>query len=753
MKNNITVKRPLFTFCAVFFATGILTAGSSSRFKFQIILTCALSAAFAVLLSAVPKARRFSICALLLILLPIAVQSSLQMLTCDHALERANSFDGVSAEATLTITDTRYSSSYYGYYTARLTDSEVFPDMTVSLGFPDGSCKDGDVLKGTVTLESLDGSSSFDEETYFIPDGILMCASAEKLELTGLDSSFSASRLFSALNRYLTARIRAASGGGELASAVLLGRRELLESSVKRDFGRIGISHLLAVSGIHLSVIISAIEGLLDRCNVRKSKRALTVSSAVVFYMALVGFTPSVTRAGLVHLIRQIGQLVNRRSDSKTNLGTAAVIIMTADPFAVYDTGFILSVLAYYACVVYSVLIKDRKRAKTKLYNFIRSVADTVKLTLLITALTLPVMWKVFGEVSVISPLTNVVFIPAVTLFLLFSVIYVIFCSVPVICPVLTFLLLSAEGLIAKCARALSLLENVTVSLEWAGTGICTAALFIAVFAAVNVPKKRRPWRILAASSAVLCSAVLVLCISVGYLTAAKSAECVYVTGGKSEGFAIRCGNEYVLIDVSDGSSGYSRELTFAAEKRGAVEISELVLTHLHRRHIASVASLADYTVLRHAYIPAPETDADEDIAEALRAVFESRSVPYTEYPRNDTELSLGRVSFSSHGYAQLSRSTHPVVAFSFDVAERSYVYLGSSFEEGYNFEAETATADVVFFGAHPPVRKKLTELAVGGKAVLSQRANEKELLFIDAAKGTVTLAEDGSYSTGKFSR
>lgn len=739
MTKKFAVKRPLFVFCMTFFAVSILTAGVSVKAKISVIIACAFLGASTLSVGIAAKRRQLAVCAVLLILFPAALSLLLGILGSDRSLAQAESFDGISGEAELTIEEVRYSSSYHGYYTAHLRGNGTFPDMKVSLSFPDGSCEVGDVLRGEVTLRSLEKSSSFNEKTFFISDGILMSAEADTLEYVGNDSSFSITRAFGSLNNRLTSRIRAASGKGELVCAVLLGRRELLDPSVKRDFSRIGVSHLLALSGIHLSLTVSAFDFALDRLRIKGRVKCGALCLSILFYMALVGFTKSVTRAGVMHLIRYSGSFLRRRSDGLTALGIAALVIIAADPFAVYDTGLVLSVISAYACIVYSAHAKKRKGISGRLRNILRNIGDTVKLTLLITALSLPVSWSVFGETSLISPLTNIFFIPAISLFLHLSVIYLLLCGAPPLAGPLTLAVSGFESAVTSAAARLSKLRHISVCLRYEYVGLFCILLFVAVLTATFIYSKKR---LIAVISVSLCTLLLCGSIALGYADAERSAELNLVTRGKNECFALRNGNEFILIDVSDGSSGISRELTFTAEKMGAVEISALVLTHLHRRHISSVSALADNVMLRYAYIPKAETDSDAEITEGLREIFEKRGIEYTEYSRSGASISHDGVTVHFPAYTLLSRSTHPIVTFFFTLEDRLFCYLGSSFEESGITDNDLMGVHTVFFGSHPPVRKEETYVSMTGNAVLTHKANEYGLLFIDA-DGKLTNLND----------
>lgn len=747
MTKKSLFKRPLFAISCAFFGAGILA--SAVTFTAELIIAvvfAVLSVICGVLGVKFKKHKAFKI---FIISVAAFLSFSVQLAGSERKIVRAQKFDGVTADAVITVTDVRYSSSYFGYYTAKLSKSEIFPDMTVSLEYADGSCREGDVLSGSVTLRCFEKSATFDEESYNLSDGILMCAEAESLSYVGHDSDSSPLTALSRLNRRLSARIEATSGSGALARAVLLGRRDGLEKSVMRDFSRIGVSHLLALSGLHLSVLVASVDFLLSKRFMSARARAPMKTAAILFFMALVGFGRSVTRAGIMHIFRATAEFINSDSDRRTSLGVSAIIIMLADPFAIRDSAFILSVLSTYACIVYAEYV-GRRRKPTIASGILRSVTDTVKMSIFISALTLPVMWSVFGEISLISPITNVVFIPAVTLFLYFSIIYLVFCGTP-LAVFLTPMLNGAEKLICSAARRLASLPHITLSFGGTALGLCSFALFFALFAASLNPRKiKKSNRI----SICLCSGIFVVLIVFGELAGALSAGEIYVTRGKSEGFSIRCGNFYMLVDASDGLSGFSRELLCAAEDDGATEIGCLVLTHLHRKHISSVATLSERTVLRSVCLPRAENDDDRAIFETLTAYFDREKIAYTEYSRDGDIFSVGGIKFESLGYCRLSRSSHPTVAFAISVAERKFLYLGSSFEEGIEYSAALSDADTVFFGLHPPKRKISAEINLEGKtAVFSGGVTDDGLLKVIDAENEIHLGTDGIFKSETVKR
>lgn len=132
---------------------------------------------------------------------------------------------------------------------------------------------------------------------------------------------------------------------GAAAAAMTVGDKTGLSAAVKDSFRRAGLSHILVVSGLHLS----AVGGLAYWALCRLRGRAAGAAGGILVtlgFMALVGFTPSVVRAGFVMLAVYGAMLLGRRGDTLTSMGFAALCLCAANPFAAVDVGLLLSFTA-----------------------------------------------------------------------------------------------------------------------------------------------------------------------------------------------------------------------------------------------------------------------------------------------------------------------------------------------------------------------------------------------------------------------
>lgn len=138
--------------------------------------------------------------------------------------------------------------------------------------------------------------------------------------------------------------------GNELAiaSALVLGDKSLLSQDLRQSFGAAGAMHVLAVSGLHVGIILELLLFLFGRVpKIFTKKRALILALLVLWtYAMIIGFPPSVVRATLMFTLLSIGRLSSQQSDSLNILFFSAFAMLVFEPLLIFDIGFQLSYLA-----------------------------------------------------------------------------------------------------------------------------------------------------------------------------------------------------------------------------------------------------------------------------------------------------------------------------------------------------------------------------------------------------------------------
>ena len=131
-----------------------------------------------------------------------------------------------------------------------------------------------------------------------------------------------------------------------LASALLLGRREGVDSDINDAFAQTGTTHLLAISGLHLQVLAFTLGATLRGLGVGRRSSYAIVAIATLAYALLVGLMPSVVRSATMTLTVCLAGMLNRRHRAANTFALAIVATLTLNPANLFDTGCQLSFLA-----------------------------------------------------------------------------------------------------------------------------------------------------------------------------------------------------------------------------------------------------------------------------------------------------------------------------------------------------------------------------------------------------------------------
>ncbi len=202
----------------------------------------------------------------------------------------------------------------------------------------------------------------------------------------------------------------------DVMAGMAFGFKSGIPVEITRMFRGLGVSHLLAVSGLHTALIAQALLALLRFLRVPRRAAPLLTAGFVLLFVALTGFTPSAVRAGVMSIVLLLGLSIGREPDSLNSLGLALLVITLPNPYAVCDVGLLLSAAATFGILVLYPPMKraaaDRLREQGGFRALLARPVGAVTVTLAATLPTLPVLLLNFGTLSLISPLSNLLMVP-----------------------------------------------------------------------------------------------------------------------------------------------------------------------------------------------------------------------------------------------------------------------------------------------------------------------------------------------------
>ena len=182
----------------------------------------------------------------------------------------------------------------------------------------------------------------------------------------------------------------------------ILGDKSLLSSEIYNNFQINGTSHLLALSGMHLNILLLAINIFLK--NIKESIRIITTGFILIIFLLLTGITASLERAVIFYILKNINKYINLRYSNIQLLFICAFIILFLNPFMIYDIGFIYSFLICFGIFYYNDFIKGNYFIKL------------FKLSLITFLFSFPISIFINYEVNLSSVFINMLFVPLVSL-------------------------------------------------------------------------------------------------------------------------------------------------------------------------------------------------------------------------------------------------------------------------------------------------------------------------------------------------
>ena len=193
-----------------------------------------------------------------------------------------------------------------------------------------------------------------------------------------------------------------------LCIGILIGDTMEISEKTEDNFKRSNLTHLLAVSGSHITYIITAFSATLGRMN-KKSTKIITIIF-LLFFTAITGFTPSVLRASIMGILVLLASLLHRKSDTINNLGISSLLILIHNPYYITNLGFLLSFAGTIGIVILNDKISNFLNGKLnkRSNKIIKYLNESFCITLSANLIIIPVMAYSFSSISFTFWISNI---------------------------------------------------------------------------------------------------------------------------------------------------------------------------------------------------------------------------------------------------------------------------------------------------------------------------------------------------------
>ena len=389
------------------------------------------------------------------------------------------------------------------------------------------------------------------------------------------------------------------------ACALLLGETDDIDYETDTAFKLSGIRHVIAVSGLHVTILFSLVYVVTGR---KKWITALLGIPVLFLFAAIAGFSPSITRACIMHSLMAIAMLLNKEYDPPTALSFAVVCMLVFNPWSVTNVGFQLSVCCLIGIIMFAERIKNYLMDKKRLGRCKRIwkklaawFASSVSISLSAVVFTTPLCAYYFGVVSLIGPLTNLLTLWIIT-FGFYGIMLACLMGLfmPVVGTVVAWLVSWPIHYVLWMAKLMASLPLSAVYTQ--SVYIIFWLVFVYVLLVIFlIAKKKYPVHL-------TCFATVGLCVALmASWTEPMQDDCrvTVLDVGQGQCILLQSEGKNYLVDCGSYSESFAADQAAGMLlSQGITKLDGVILTHFDSDHAGGVAYLLTRVPADHLFLP-----------------------------------------------------------------------------------------------------------------------------------------------------
>lgn len=289
--------------------------------------------------------------------------------------------------------------------------------------------------------------NTFNYKKYLKSKKIYYTFNANAIEIVGNNSNF-----YYQFKHWLSKRIESIDDTGYI-KAFVLGSKDEIDEEVFKTYQNNGITHLFAISGMHISLFSSILLFLLKKIHLKDNQAYPIILLFLLGYTFLVSFTASVVRAFTLYLLLYLNKRLKLGIKTTITFIYTILLILLLNPFFILDIGFLYSSLTSFGLILFSSYLKTSNK-----------VLALFRVSLLALLFSLPITINNFYEYNFLSILANILIVPLVsTIIYPLSLITLIF---PFFHPILKFFLTILES-ISTILNSITWFKIILPKMSW----------------------------------------------------------------------------------------------------------------------------------------------------------------------------------------------------------------------------------------------------------------------------------------------
>ena len=604
----------------------------------------------------------------------------------------------------------------------------------------------GSIIKYSCYFEKFSSDGDFDERRYYLSEGYdAKTRDNGEIRLVERGEPTFFEELISGLREVISKQIERGTDEdtGGLLSALLLGKRTALPDQLSLDFTRLGCSHILALSGMHLAILCGFLEWILSLIRINKVIRKGLLIPFILTYMLITGLPVSVARAGLMLIISCLLFILVGARDMLTNLLISVAIICFIFPESIFSTSLLLSAFATLGIITLSELYK-RSREKRIIVRLSNALLEIILASVLAICATMMISAVSFDGISLFSLFTSPIVSFICELYMCIGGFIVIFGN---LLP-FNFLLNPLYGLLSSITSFLSDIDISYLSIDHFDTKAFMVLSSVSLFIFMLLKIKRKRAALITVITLFLSTYLSAVC---HYAISTTTDTAIYTAEDSSDVIVFNEDGKITVVDTSDYTEYSAYAVYDTVKSLGLLHIDNYVLTHYSAEVLESLTKLLGLIEVDTVYLKDPGCDTDEYFYIALKEKLSSARTSIALWGK---ALYIGDLSVSSLYNYDIEKEDARI-ALSLRCEEYDLVYLSSGMLEidTINEATEyTSGADALILGrfgaAYSSIcyygSKYATQDNVyieGALVALSQKAYERYI-----AKNKGVHAHEGGY-------
>ena len=529
-------------------------------------------------------------------------------------------------------------------------------DITTLIYLPltEQELRPGDEIRVTAEFYLPTYSQGFDREQYYQSNGIFILGSAknfqEKRNAEAVYDLKITPDVYSSvwdLPKKTAHQIRHQISAqfterqGAFLTALLLGDRTELTNIDSNHLKKAGLSHVIAVSGLHVGFLIALLLFLFGR----RIGSVLSVPMLLFFFL-MVGWSPSVVRASIMYLFLIASFWFRRESDSLNALSAALLLILLYLPTAVDSVSLQLSFSATLGLILFAGRVNSALAAPKwispawakRIWNWI---AASISCTLCAQIFAIPILLYYFGYVSILSIPANLAVLWAV------SAVFALGCAFAIACLLVPMIAQPLASVIGPLTDYIWLIADQIAGLPF-GLLYSNRTLGIAAVIVLYITMLLLVLRILPKVTLPIGLIVIAALCRADWKQSLTETRIAFLSVGYGQAAVVSHGDECILIDC--GGSGHYNAAQSVLEYmdwNGIEDIDRMILTSVDKTHARNAAELIESTPVSELILPA--VNRSTDTLEQLQDIITQEKLPVLYY-EDDAFCPVGNCGVSVLG-------------------------------------------------------------------------------------------------------